>query len=70
MFWDTPLHSTQFSVANLKCVRTFCSVFESSMLKEFHNILKEKKEENHQRIRLVNFEDYIDFNFISFIRDT
>lgn len=65
MFWDTPLHSTQFSVANLRCVRTFCSVFESSMLKEFHNILKEKK-----RIRLVNFEDYIDFNFISFIRDT
>lgn len=48
----------------------FCSVFESSMLKEFHNILKEKKEENHHRIRLVNFEDYIDFNFISFIRDT
>lgn len=42
MFWDTPLHSTQFSVANLKCVRTFCSVFESSMLIEFHNILREK----------------------------
>lgn len=58
MFWDTPLHSTQFSVANLKCVRTFCSVFESSMLIEFHNILREKNgKKKHKKIRLVNFED-------------